>query len=108
MNASAARQIAALQQEKAMRPAAQKNVDSNVLYALSRMAGQPAAFRVELLYTGVELESKDNRVFDVVALVSGDLLKEIVRRSVIERTRGAESLRMPSARFTFGCAGAAT
>jgi hypothetical protein len=73
----AAQQMLSLQQEKASRTPAQQKVDSNVLFTIRMLAGQPAAPGVPYLYTGVDLDANDNIVVDIVATVTDELLQLI-------------------------------
>jgi hypothetical protein len=73
----AAQQILSLQQEKASRTAAQQKIDSNVLYTIRMLAGQPAAPGVPYLYTGVDLDASNHIVVDMVANVTDELLQQI-------------------------------
>jgi hypothetical protein len=77
MSPSAAQQMQALQQEKASRTPAQQKIDSNVLYTIRMLAGQPAAPGVPYLYTGVDLDANDNIVVDMVANVTDQLLSQL-------------------------------
>ncbi|HEX9110160.1 MAG TPA: S8 family serine peptidase [Terriglobales bacterium] len=74
---TAAQQMQALQQEKSSRTPAQQKIDSNVLYTIRMMAGQPAAPGVPHLYTGVDLDGNDNIVVDMVANVTDSLLDQL-------------------------------
>jgi hypothetical protein len=73
----AARQMMALQQEKASRTPAQQKIDSNILFTIRMLAGQPAAPGVPYLYTGVELDASDRIVVDMVAEVTDALLQRV-------------------------------
>jgi hypothetical protein len=75
MSLTAAQQMLALQQEKASRTPAQQKVDSNVLYTIRMLAGQPAAPGVSYLYTGVDLDASNNIVADIVANATDSLLE---------------------------------
>lgn len=77
MSVNAARQMAALQQEKASRTPAQQKIDSNILYTVRMLAGQQAAPGVDRLDTGVDLDSNNNMVVDIVAHVSDELLYQL-------------------------------
>lgn len=77
MSVFAARQINALQQEKLSRTPAQQKIDSNVLYTLRMLAGQPAAPGVPYLDTGVDLDANNNIVVDMVANVTESLLGKL-------------------------------
>jgi hypothetical protein len=74
---TAAQQMQALQQEKASRTPTQQKIDSNVLYTIRMLAGQPAAPGVPYLYTGVELDANNNIVVDIVAHVTDQLLSQL-------------------------------
>jgi hypothetical protein len=73
----AAQQMLALQQEKASRTPAQQKIDSNVLYTIRMLAGQPAAPGVPYLNTGVDLDASNHIVVDMVANVTDELLQQI-------------------------------
>ncbi|HLK31836.1 MAG TPA: S8 family serine peptidase [Terriglobales bacterium] len=77
IDADAAQQMQALQQEKAMRTPAQRKIDSNVLYTIRMLAGQPAAPGIPYLYTGVDLDRSNNVVVDITAHVSDRLLQQL-------------------------------
>jgi hypothetical protein len=77
ISAFAAQQMNALQQEKISRTPAQQKIDSNVLYTLRMLAGQPAAPGVPYLYTGVDLDAGNNIVVDMVANVTDSLLRTL-------------------------------
>ncbi|MGC2321395.1 MAG: S8 family serine peptidase, partial [Terriglobales bacterium] len=77
ISVNAARQMQALQQEKASRTPAQRKIDSNILYTIRMLAGQPAAPGVDFLYTGVDLDAQDNVVVDMVANVTERLLQQL-------------------------------
>lgn len=70
-------QIVALEQDKGSRTAAQKKIDSNVLYTVRMLAGKPAAPGVDYLETGAELDQNDNIVVDITAKVTTDLLQQL-------------------------------
>lgn len=74
---NAALQMAALQQEKASRTPAQQKIDSNILYTVRMLAGQQAARGVPSLYTGIDLDSNNNIVVDIVAHVTDELLYQL-------------------------------
>lgn len=74
---TAAQQMQALQQEKASRTPAQQKIDSNVLYTIRMLAGKPAAPGVSYLYTGVDLDTHNNIVVDIVANVTDSLLEQL-------------------------------
>jgi len=73
----AAQQMLALQQEKASRTPAQQKIDSNVLYTIRMLAGQPAAPGVPYLNTGVDLDASNHIVVDMVANVTDELLQQV-------------------------------
>src|SRR4029077_21146585 len=77
ISVNAARQMLALQEEKASRTPAQQKVDSNVLYTIRMMAGKPVAPGVPSLYTGVELDADNRIVVDIVANVTDALLYQL-------------------------------
>ncbi|HWX53143.1 MAG TPA: S8 family serine peptidase [Verrucomicrobiae bacterium] len=76
-NAFAAQQIVALEQEKSSRTPAQQKIDSNLLYTIRMMRGQPAAPGVPFLHTGVDVDQNDNLVVDITANVTDALLKQL-------------------------------
>ena len=67
-------QIAALEQDKALRTPAQQKIDSNILYTVRMMRGESAVSGVPVLATGVELDQHDRIVVDITANVSDALL----------------------------------
>lgn len=77
ISASALQQILALQQDKASRTPTQQKVDSNVLYTIRMMAGQPAAPGIPSLYTGIDLDANNRVVVDIVANVTDSLLAQL-------------------------------
>jgi Subtilase family len=77
ISASALQQIRALQQDKASRTSTQQKVDSNVLYTIRMMAGQPAAPGIPSLYTGIDLDANNRVVVDIVANVTDSLLAQL-------------------------------
>ena len=77
MSRLAASQIAALQREKNSRTAAQRKIDSNVLYTERMLQGTNAAPGVASLDTGVMLDGNNNIVVDMVANVSEVLLSRL-------------------------------
>lgn len=77
MSVAAAQQIAALEQEKDARTPAQRKIDSNVLYTLRMLQGKPAAPGVSYLYTGIDLDDKNNIVVDITAYVTDQLLRQL-------------------------------
>jgi hypothetical protein len=91
----AAQQIQALQQEKASRTPAQRKIDSNILYTTRMLAGQAAAPGVSYLYTGIELDSSDGIVVDMVANVTESLLNQLnsAGASVLHTNRKLRSIR---------------
>jgi len=70
-------QILALEQDKASRTPAQQKIDSNVLYTVRMLAGQPAAAGIPALNTGVDVDDADNLIVDIMANVSDQLLKKL-------------------------------
>jgi hypothetical protein len=95
MSLAAAQQIQALQQEKASRTPAQQKIDSNVLYTIRMLAGKPAAPGVPYLYTGVDLDAKNNIVTDIIANVTDSLLGQITAAGgqVLYSNRALRSIR---------------
>ncbi len=70
-------QILALEQDKASRTPAQQKIDSNVLYTIRMLAGQPAAAGIPTLNTGVDVDNANNLIVDITANVSDQLLKQL-------------------------------
>ncbi|HEY2113663.1 MAG TPA: S8 family serine peptidase [Candidatus Angelobacter sp.] len=70
-------QILALEQDKASRTPAQQKIDSNVLYTVRMLAGQPAAAGIPTLNTGVDVDNANNLIVDITANVSDQLLKQL-------------------------------
>ncbi len=77
MSVTAAQQMQALQLDKASRTPAQRKIDSNIIYTMRMLAGQPAAPGVPYLYTGVDLDENDNIVVDMAANVTEQLLQRL-------------------------------
>jgi len=77
ISANAKQHMQMLQQEKNARTPAQQKIDSNVLYTIRMLQGQPAAPGVPYLYTGVDLDDKNNLVLDITAVVSTSLLEKL-------------------------------
>jgi hypothetical protein len=77
IGAAAAQQMQALQLEKALRTPAQRKIDSNILFTVRMLAGEPAAPGISYLDTGVDLDRNDNIVVDMVAHVTGQLLGQL-------------------------------
>ncbi len=77
MSVTAAQQMQALQLDKASRTPAQRKIDSNIIYTMRMLAGQPAAPGVPYLYTGVDLDENDNIVVDMAANVTERLLQRL-------------------------------
>jgi len=77
-----AQQIGALEQEKSSRNAAQKKIDSNVLYTMRMLSGQSAAPGVPYLNTDVDLDEGNNIVVDITAQVSNQLLQKLASAGV--------------------------
>ena len=73
----AVQQMQALQAEKALRTTAQQKIDSNVLFTVRMLAGQPAVPGIPYLDTGIDLDRNDNIVVDMVAHVTGGLLHQL-------------------------------
>src|SRR6202049_4858643 len=95
ISATAVQQIVALQQEKASRTAPQQKIDSNVLYTIRMMAGQPVAPGVPSLYTGVDLDADNRIVVDMVANVTDALLSQLTAANaqVLYANRDLRSIR---------------
>ncbi len=93
MSVTAAQQMQALQQDKASRTPAQRKIDSNIIYTMRMLAGQPAAPGVPYLYTGVDLDEKDNIVVDMVANVTDELLQRLADMLRPRRDRTNRPLR---------------
>ncbi len=74
---STAQQIQALEQEKDSRTAAQQKIDSNVLYTIRMLAGQPAAPGIPYMNTGVDLDENNGVVVDITAQVTERLLQQL-------------------------------
>ena len=70
-------QILALEQDKASRTPAQQKIDSNILYTVRMLAGQPAAAGIPTLNTGVDVDNANNLIVDITANVSNELLKQL-------------------------------
>jgi len=70
-------QILALEQDKASRTPAQQKIDSNVLYTIRMLAGQPAAAGIPTLNTGIDVDNANNLIVDITANVSDQLLKQL-------------------------------
>jgi hypothetical protein len=70
-------QILALEQDKASRTPAQQKIDSNVLYTVRMLAGQPAAAGIPTLNTGIDVDNANNLIVDITANVSDQLLKQL-------------------------------
>jgi hypothetical protein len=77
MSLTATRQIQALLQDKASRTPLQQKIDSNILYTVRMLTGQSAAPGVPFLYTGVDLDSRNDVVVDIVAHVTDQLLYQL-------------------------------
>ncbi|MBZ5520637.1 MAG: S8 family serine peptidase [Acidobacteriia bacterium] len=92
---TAAQQMQALQQDKATRTPAQRKIDSNIIYTMRMMAGQPAAPGVPYLSTGVDLDANDNIVVDMVANVTDQLLQQLTTAGaqVLYQNRELRSIR---------------
>lgn len=83
VNANAAQQIQALEQEKGSRTAEQQKIDSNVLYTVRMLQGQAAAPGISFLHTGVELDQNDNLVVDITANVTDQLLRQLTNAGAL-------------------------
>jgi hypothetical protein len=77
MSVFAAQQLSSLQQDKLARTPAQKKIDSNIIYTMRMLAGQPAASGVPFLNTGIDLDDNNNIVVDMVANVTDNLLMQL-------------------------------
>ena len=76
-DATTQQQILALEQDKGSRTPAQQKIDSNVLYTVRMLAGQPAAAGIPTLNTGVDVDNANNLIVDITANVSDTLLKQL-------------------------------
>lgn len=72
-----ARQIAALDDEKASRTPAQQKIDSQLLYAAKMFRGLEVARGVPTLEVDVNLEDDGRVVVDITTMVNGEILKAI-------------------------------
>jgi hypothetical protein len=92
---TAAQQMLSLQQDKAMRNAAQRKIDSNIIYTTRMLAGRPVADGVPFLDTGVDLDANDNIVVDMVANVTDQLLQQLAAAgaTVLYKNAGLRSIR---------------
>jgi len=79
MSESAARQINSLIQEKESRTAAQKKIDSQLLYAAKENRGERITNEVETLEVNVNADENGVVPVDIQANVTRDLLKSIAR-----------------------------
>lgn len=77
VGAGAARQIGALQREKALRKPAQRKVSSQLLFTARMLRGEAATEGVPSLETGVELDAAGNLYVDISADVSDRLLRKL-------------------------------
>ena len=95
VGATAAQQMLSLQQDKAARTPAQKKIDSNLIYTMRMLAGKPVADGVPFLDTGVDLDSNDNFVVDIVANVSDQLLQQLAAAGgqILYQNAGLRSIR---------------
>ena len=95
ISVNAAQQMLALQQDKASRTPAQRKIDSNILYTIRMLAGQPAAPGVDFLYTGVDLDEQNDIVVDMVANVTEQLLQQLTAAGaqVLYRNTSLRSIR---------------
>ena len=73
LSASAARQIQALQAEKASRTPAQQKIDSQLIYALRIRRGEALAAAVPTLRPGVEVDTTGMTVVDIRATSTTEL-----------------------------------
>jgi hypothetical protein len=76
-DALAQQQILALEQDKTSRTPAQQKIDSNVLYTVRMLAGQPAAAGIPTLNTGIDVDNANNLIVDITANVSNQLLRQL-------------------------------
>jgi hypothetical protein len=77
LSAAARQQVQALLAEKESRTAAQAKIDSNLLYALRRSQGRPAAPGVTALEAAIRAEKDGTVVVDMVARVTKSLRQRI-------------------------------
>lgn len=77
VNSAAVQQMQLLLQEKSSRTPAQQKIDSNILYTIRMMSGQPAAPGFQSLYTGVDLDDSNRIAVDIVANVTPELLQQL-------------------------------
>ncbi|HJT00572.1 MAG TPA: S8 family serine peptidase [Terriglobales bacterium] len=93
--AIAVQQMQALQAEKAVRTPAQQKIDSNILFTIRMLAGQPAAPGIPYLDTGIELDGNDNVVVDMVAQVTDSLLNQLAGAgaTILNTNRELRSIR---------------
>ncbi len=73
----AARQMGALAQEKTSRTAAQKKIDSNLLYTIKMQRGERIAEGVDKLETGLTVDEKGYIEVDIVADVTKKLRRKL-------------------------------
>ena len=91
----AARQMGALAQEKLARTAAQKKIDSNLLYKIKMERGERIAVGVDTLETGLTVDDKGYIEVDIVADVTKRLLRKLtaVKAKIIVSLPEYRSLR---------------
>ncbi len=77
LNSAAVQQMQLLLQEKSSRTPAQQKIDSNILYTIRMMSGQPAAPGFQSLYTGVDLDDNNRIAVDIIANVTPQLLQQL-------------------------------
>ena len=95
----AARQIAALQQEKESRTLVQRKIDSQLLYKSLMRRGLPVASDVPTLETRVEVDSKGFVAVDISARSAGALCSEFFAFSPYAAAVSSESERVPACGF---------
>ncbi|HEY4840169.1 MAG TPA: S8 family serine peptidase, partial [Candidatus Acidoferrales bacterium] len=77
VDSAAVQQMQLLLQEKSSRTPAQQKIDSNILYTIRMMSGQPAAPGFQSLYTGVDLDDSNRIAVDIIANVTPELLQQL-------------------------------
>src|SRR6202451_4259625 len=77
VNSATVQQMQLLLQEKSSRTPAQQKIDSNILYTIRMMNGQPAAPGFQSLYTGVDLDDTNRIAVDIIATVTPELLQQL-------------------------------
>lgn len=91
----AVQQMQALQSEKALRTPTQQKIDSNVLFTIRMLAGQPPAPGIPYLDTEIDLDGNDNIVVDMVAQASDRLLDQLAAAGakILDTNRELRSIR---------------